>query len=346
MKLHKTSGVILLALSLVTACFQDVPTTRTLKVDGVDARIQIERDHSEDLPQMVRGFASTASTVLPELNADKPGSEVARLNQLGSAGRLALSRHVFRALDLGRAYSQLTDYAYDYTATPLAELWRQSAPDHRTLEEALQQTGMHHIEVSEPVSILLTASGVRIHPGDLAFAYALDAGVVELRQRANGAYAVMFPGMIRREGVFPADETPVLPIQLGREALGTLRLDTLVAAVARSPETRSVRAPSDPAAVLIDPRSGQPVRPAHLAVAAGPLATKALALAEALLITGAERGERLLARFPDYDVMMVPAAPTGTLWMTPGFKASFVASTQTTWRIQTFTGTERASPSR
>jgi thiamine biosynthesis lipoprotein len=289
------------------------------------------------LSPVANGFIKSAEPVIAMLDAGNPASEISKMNSAGITGRFPLSRGTFRLLDMVRQYSAMTGFAFDYTSASLELLWAEGIPDERALEQQLNTTGMRHVDINESGSIALTSSGVNIDLGDLAFAYALDLGVVDLRRRVTGPYAIAFDGMARREGVFPADMTPAIKLNLndGRanRFLGEIQLMHHASVVTRTISARSLRLDAKPVP-LIDPRTGYPARGAAMVVVAGPLTVKAYVLAEALLIAGKDRANRILANFPGYDVMIVNTSDASECWMTPMMEPAFIPAASSTMIIR------------
>lgn len=333
------SACILLA-GLLASCSSEQPTMNVLLLNGVTGMVRVAEANPESLPRVSDGMRDTIGKMQRLMDPGNPESDIHKLNQLGDALRLPLSRDAFRALDLGRYYSQLTDGAYDYTSQPLADLWEEGMPDQQSIDDALAKTGTRFVEISENGSIALTSPGVTVNPGELILAYALDAGTVDLRRKAKAPWAVTANNLARREGSFTEPETPSLPVTINRQG----EKQSVGRVVMKGPPSLAVRSMPVPtmdeqghmSGLLIDPRLGRPASGARLAAVAGPLTTRAYALAEALLVLGLEEAPDVMKRFPGYSALVIPDREPIECWMTPGFEGLFVPDPEFPLTVKTW----------
>lgn len=291
-------------------------------IDTIAGRAMVGSLNHDELDRVIEWFTREAAPIIAELDKGKSDSEISMINQAGSTARLSLSRSTFRLLDMARQYSIMTGYAYDYTAASLYALWSAGEPTSAAIDQALNNTGMRYVETSDAGSIAFTAAGVSIDVGDLAYAYALDAGVVALRERIKGPFAVSVNGMLRRGHPFAEGEEPAFALtyrdEQTNQRIGSFTLRAHNAVVTRSRLARSLRDKPGMKSQLIDPRTGRPAAGTEFVAVSGPLATASFIIAEALLVLGKERGERILANFPGYDVMMVIEREPRIVWSTDG----------------------------
>ncbi|HMP96527.1 MAG TPA: FAD:protein FMN transferase [Kiritimatiellia bacterium] len=321
MKPLPSIATLLLALLVAVGIGCRPPAPRTARVEfgeGVTGSVTVASANVRMLGVAVQGAQTVMNAILPQLNAHNPDSEVAKLNKVAGSGRLPISRSTFRALDLARHYSLLTDGAYDISSGPLYTLWANGTPPPHALAEARSRIGMGFVEASDIGTISFTASGVELDPGPLAYAYAIDMAVVDLRRKMRGPVHLAVAGMARTDGAFPDDEAPRLEIGWTPSPLGFIRMNESGAAVIRRHPRWDANARPD--SMLLDPRSGEPVRHTRIAAVTGPLTITALALAEALIIADPDEAEVLLARFPGYEAITVPDREPVVLTMTPGMR--------------------------
>jgi thiamine biosynthesis lipoprotein ApbE len=308
----------------LTGCLGEQPTMQPFTVQGLEGALVVSAQNAGELRLAANRFIPLAENILRQLDPAQPDSEIAKLNQVGATARLPLSLHTFRPLDLARHYSQLTGRAYDYTTRSVSELWRTGTPGEQALQDALARTGMRYIESSSGGTIAFTSQGVFIDPGDLALAYAIDAGIIDLRENLNGPFRVDIEGFTRIEGAFKEPQIVAIPLDPGRSA--AFELSAHPALVIRTVNEISAlkRADTNAPPLRIDPRNGRPANGASLVAIAGPILTKAYVLAEALLVTGWTGGQSLLEKFEDYDVLLIDRA--GQQHTTPGFAAHWISA--------------------
>lgn len=309
-------------LAMAGGCRRPVETRAVLDVAGYTGSVQVARSDSDALGNAVTVIGRTMTDVTTLLDPLNPDSELAKFNRVGGSVRLPVSRNLFRALDLARHYHELSEGLFDITTGPLAALWATGIPTEEVRLKVLEKSGMEHIEISENGGVALTLAGVSVDPGHFAIAYALDMAMVERRKYGEAAVLVTLPYLARRDGRFPNDQPPVVPVMArglsAQPLVGVVNLNHVASlAMVHS-------AASNPGApIVIDPRNGLPATDNRLAVVIGPLAVKAFALAQALYIAGPDQGRTLLDAFPEYEALLIPEGQPLALWMTRGFEAVF-----------------------
>jgi thiamine biosynthesis lipoprotein ApbE len=318
-----TLAIALATTVCLTGCLGEQRTMQPLAVQGLEGALVVSDQNAGELRLAANRFVPLAENILRQLDPAQPESEIAKLNQVGATARLPLSLHTFRPLDLARHYSQLAGRAYDYTARSVTELWRAGTPGEQALQDALARTGMRYIESSNGGTISFTSQGVSIDPGDLALAYAIDTGIIDLRENLNGPFRLDIEGFTRIAGEFREPQIVSIPLAPGRSA--TFEMATHPALVIRTMNEISAlgRGDTNTPPLRIDPRTGRPANGASLVAVAGPMLTKAYVLAEALLVTGWTGGQSMLEKFDDCDVLIVDRA--GQQHTTPGFAARWSA---------------------
>jgi thiamine biosynthesis lipoprotein len=316
---------IALAASLVAAgagCRKSVETSAPLEMAGYTGTVLVARSDSEALGSAVTVIGRTMTDVTALLDPQNPEGELAKFNRVGSSVRLPVSRNLFRALDLARHYHEISGGLFDITTGQLAELWATGIPTEEVRLQVLEKSGMEHVEITENGSAALTLAGVAVDPDHFAIAYALDMAMVERRKYGEAAVLVTLPYFARRDGRFPSDQPPVVPIMARGLSAHPLVGVVDLSHVASLAMVHS--AASNPGApIVIDPRNGLPATDNRLAVVIGPLTVKAFALAQALYIAGPDKGRALLDAFPDYEALLIPEGQPLALWMTRGFEAAF-----------------------
>lgn len=336
--------------TIIAGCTGKKTTRSDFALGGINGSLVVAENNYRELGQATAMFLASAEPIVAALDKSNPESEIAKINRAGSTARLKLSRPTFRLLDMTRQYSAMTGYAYDYTAAPLYDLRARGEPEAKAIDELLNRTGMRYVETSDAGSIALTGSGVQLDVGDLAIAYAMDCGMVELRRRLKGPHYVLLDGQSRRDGAFPAGQEPLVAIThfdgQRNVKIGNVKLAHHAAVVSRSLYRKN---PAEKGEIypMLDPRTGRPASGTDHVTVAGPLTTTSFVLAEALLVLGRERGARVLASFPGYDALLLSSRDAAGVWLTPGMeKVVTLAEGFTTrvWDVVPQTANETAPP--
>jgi thiamine biosynthesis lipoprotein len=313
-------------------CAREERTEVPFGVNATAGSVQVTPANQREVDRIAATAAKSIAVTLDALDPTLPKSEIGKLNRVGNSVRLPLSRLTFRAVDLARHYSELTQGAFDFTAGELTELWEAGTPSPVEISRALLRTGARHIETSDNDTVAIKVPGLVIDPWRMAPAYALDVAVSDLRRTTRGPFLISFGQAARHDGRFAATNAPSLPLfapnELTRRHLGDLRMSDHAAVVALPLPQKVILKAGAPRQVLIDPRTGRPAGGAALVVVAGPLAIKAHALAEALLVLGPDAGGEILASFEGYDVLILPDASAETGLATAGMLAMFEPTAQ------------------
>jgi FAD:protein FMN transferase len=343
MKIILRQFLVIAVLVYGTGCGKKQSVRESFVIDGQTGVVMVAESNVHELNTAVDIVSKSIKATIAVLDEKNDKNELAKLNRVGGSSRLPLSRTVFRALDMGRAYGEITGGAYDYTMAGVAELWQMKKPDSESLDNALEHAGIKYVEAADNGSITLTSPGVVITPGLLTHAYALDVGIIEIRRTIRGPYFVQYGYFARTGRAMPEKETPKIPIVVpdrkSGKTIGEVKLSTYPAMAALPRQQTAFVRTNAPARIIIDPRTGHPASGTRLAVVIGPLTTKAYALAEALLVLGLEDGKNIMTNFPGYEAMLVPDKKRLECWMTPAFREQFIPaenmeSAITLWTIE------------
>ena len=127
---------------------------------------------------------SEALDRLAELEAltdpNKPGSDIARLNESAGHGPVQLSVEVFRILEAAQLLAELSNGAFDCTLLPVSRLYSfgtsaPQVPDERKLTEALTHTGWRKLQLDKGrLTAELTEDGMAIDLGAAVKGFAAD----------------------------------------------------------------------------------------------------------------------------------------------------------------------------
>lgn len=336
---------LLLAATLAAAgCGQPPePATATLSVHTDTATLTVAPPGHEQIDAIAYLVREHLAQNLRQLDETHPASDIAKINRTATTVRLPISTDTFRILDLGQYYSRLTDGFFDYTLGPVAYLWGfkqplppDQAPTEELLYDTLGRTGMDKVQLFDDNSIAITSPGARIELGPIREAYAVDLAVVDLRRRGYDGLRLACGQAVRALGTSLGGTSWTHRIVLADgTGIGVLRLDpdTAPAAAWVSLDDHALVVGGRPVSMYLNPATGRPADRLRLVAVTGPTATKAMALAQAVLVAGLDRAAAFLPRFVGYDLLTVDAA-TGDVRITPGMADRFAAASAPPGRIQ------------
>lgn len=319
--------VAAMGLLLSTGCSAKRSTSTSIAVNGIAGSVVVSEANHSELGSLAYSAMSSMTRTISSFSETNESSEIYKLNHLGNSVRIPVSIHTFRLVDLARYYNGLTEGAFDITTEGLGRLWQSGRPSDDALKSALAHSGMRHVETADNGTVAVTATGIRISPGRMTSAYALDLCAVDMRRKYAGPYLIRLGDFSRREGMFPTNSPPTIPVSFRTGdtniMCGTVNLSSAQACAIASLPQLAASERGKPKVTLVDPRSGKPATGGKVAVVTGTIATRAYALAEALLVLGPDEGGKMLDKSPDYEAMLVTGDKSLTCWMTPGFKAMF-----------------------
>jgi thiamine biosynthesis lipoprotein len=233
------------------------------------------------------------------LSIYRPSSELARVNALAAHQCVRIDPRVFSFLQHARDLSVVTAGAFDITAAPLLQAWgfiggSGAAPDPVRLEAARGCVGWHHVHLDTAQgSVRFDQPGVMLDPGAIGKGYALDRAVNLLRD-AGIENALIHGGTstVCAMGHPPDAEgwTIALPPTSVDQERGGVHTECL------RDQSLSVSAAWGKSFIdnglvrghVLDPRTGQPVSHATMAMVVTPTATESDAFSTALLVLGRE----------------------------------------------------------
>ncbi len=308
--------------TLIERTFTEHQKTATVRVASADAHRWWTLN--EIAQRLMRRLNESLST-------QDQGSDVTRINRVGTTSRIQVSRDTFRLLDLAQHYSDLSGGSYDFTTAPLAYLWGfqggptpTNVPSPDTLLANLVGVGAQNLTLFDLSAVALTHIQSKMSVDSLIDAYTTDLVVIEAREKGVANAFVNIGGSARALGVPEAGKTwdwkLVSPFKTN-ESLGTLLLDPNISMSQSRLHETNVTIEGKTYGHIIDPRTGRPAEGTALAIAAGPTATQDAALSEALVVTGLRGAGAVLSHFPRCDVLIIPDQQPVEIWMTRGFAA-------------------------
>jgi thiamine biosynthesis lipoprotein len=198
----------------------------------------------------------------------RANSELMRLSARAGTGPVPISADLFTVLAAGQRLAERTGGAFDVTCGALTRLWRGARrlgelPATSRIDEARAASDYRFLRLDAAARTAeLTRPGMRLDVGGNAKGYAVDAGLVALRERGLGASLVALGGDVA-VGDAPPETTgwridvERLDIE-GAPTLGPLRLTNAAISTAGDAE-QWMTVDGVRYSHILDPRTGQPM---------------------------------------------------------------------------------------
>ncbi|MCS7304066.1 MAG: FAD:protein FMN transferase [Thermoguttaceae bacterium] len=251
----------------------------------------------------------------------RPDSLLQRINQEAALGPVEVEPGLFGLLQLADQIYQLTEGAFDLTATAFWEVWgfaqrQPRLPTEAELAEARQRVGWHYVHLNPADrTIRFTRPGIRLNLGSIGKGYALDCCAERLLQ-AGIVDFIIHGGQSSLLAHGKRLDSPSLgwPVGLRHPIRPNCRLGQLVlkdqALATSGSAVQFFYSGGRRYGHIIDPRTGQPGGEGILSVTVlAPSAAEADALATAMFLLGPEKSMQICQRRPDLAALFVLRSP-------------------------------------
>jgi len=255
--------------------------------------------HGDD-PTRLRTAAAEALDEITRLEGVlgflQPTSEIANCNQRAALEPVPITPEVFALLQHCRELTTATTDAFDITIAPLMRCWRfindtGAIPTEAEIEAALDQVGMHHVELDEAHNtVRFNHEGVMLDLGSIGKGYALECAASLLLENEFDNFLIHGgTSTVTARGAQPDGIPWRIAIQHPDEGESPLRIIDL------HNESLSVSGIGGKSFIdpngneqghVIDPRTGRPTQAARVAAVICDSATDSDAFATALLAEG------------------------------------------------------------
>lgn len=345
---NKRAWWCITALALATlssGCRSRATQQVDFTLGGASARVATSDEQSGELATAVAATRRIFNSVWSEFNEADRASEISKINRMAAEYRLQISFTTFRALDLADYYSRLTGGAYDLTLGPLRELWGfgapppGEAPSDEELAAVREVIGMDNVQLSEQGAVSILTPGTRLAAGQLNYAYGTDLAILELRRRELSPVLVAWDDFARAQDTPGAGLTGLAPVRnpfSTTNALGSIDLSPHAALAVADLYKQTVTIAGRRYGGIFNPRTKRPAEGTALVAVRGPTCTMAHVLAQALVVLGREKGDIILDKFPDCEVLIVPDSKPLEIWMTPGWSDHFQVNTAYVAAVKTW----------
>lgn len=272
---------------------------------------------AEDLEQANAAIdeAFEAVFAVDELMSDyDPNSMLSQVNQQAYEKAVTLDVELFEVLASAKAYSCLSDGAFDVTVGPVVQLWRKAkientAPSTEALAKAKESVGYEHLILdSENQTVRFAKEGMALDLGGIAKGYAIDKAI-EIFQAAGLKGAMVDIGGDLRCFGKPAHNKQHWLIGLQdpkkeEDILLTLKMDDM--AVATSGDYRRfVMIGNEKHSHIIDPATADSAQDLSSVTIIASTAMAADALATAVTVLGNEKGLELIETIENTEAILI-----------------------------------------
>jgi FAD:protein FMN transferase len=253
-----------------------------------------------------------------QLSLYRPGSEIAQLNARAAHEPVQVSPEVFALLQHAAQLSTETQGAFDITIAPLVRCWgfmggSGRLPTSGEVEVARALVGMDKVlfDVRER-RVRFSSPGVMLDLGAIGKGYAVERGLEILRE-AEVTSALLHGGTstVGAIGCPPDAEAWLVAVNLPTLDGSLRRQEFHLRDVAMSVSAgagRMFTLQGQTFGHVLDPRTGQPVAHATLAVVVAPKATETDAFSTALLTLGAAGQKQIAGLRAGLRTLVVDAA--------------------------------------
>ena len=300
---------------------------------GTDSKLMLVTERSRSAA--ARRHLDAAEAELRQLEAQLStwieASAISRFNAAPAGQRLTPGPEVTRILTLARQFHIDTRGAFDITARPMIELWRQagdngSPPSIEALRVARAESNWGQIhQVTD--GIVKDLPTTRVDVDGIAKGWAIDRALEELARAGAAGGMVEVGGDLRLFGTGPQGRPWTVAIQSPFADVAWGEIEPGDGAVCSSGDyARPILIDGHHFSHIIDPRTGRPTERTHAVTVLGPDAATADAWATALSILGVE-GLDLLLPGSGLEAMIVTGdANDHQVTSTPGFRRRIVQS--------------------
>jgi thiamine biosynthesis lipoprotein len=246
-----------------------------------------------------------------QLSIYRSGSEMSRINRTACPGPVPVESRLFALLQLATNISEATGGAFDITATPLSQLWKQHRqqgrlPDARDVRQTLGKVGYQQVHLQETGhTIRFSSPDVVLDLGGIGKGYALDrmkellvdAGCQDFLVHGGQSSVIAHGRRANRAGTdkHPWQVAIAHPLTPG---VRLARLNLHNQAIGTSGSGRQFHIVDGKRyGHIIDPRTGWPADGLLSVTVIAEAAVLADALATAIFVAGAEAAPRICQTF-------------------------------------------------
>ena len=331
MQTAKTKTLIVravLAMIVIGLFFWFSPKNRTITVDGgfrmtmgTVARIMVTAENSPQADQAISAAFDKIFHIEKLMSDYDPDSQLSQVNQGAFEKPVPVDAALFEVLATAKAYSCMSDGAFDVTIGPVVQLWRKAnedntAPAPEAIAQAKESVGHENLILdAEKQTVQFAKEGMFLDLGGIAKGYAIDKAIEILQNAGVKGAMVDIGGDLRCFGT-PANGIKHWLIGLQDPAsddekiLLTLNMGDM--AVATSGDYRRfVVIDEIKHSHIVNPATADSANGLSSVTLIAPTAIAADALATAATVLGSEKGLELINKTDTAEAILIHSDKPG-----------------------------------
>ena len=280
---------------------------------GAFVRIHCYYDTRIDISKIIQQCWNKVEQVQLHMNvyAKTMVGDLSRLNEWGFEG-IQVSDDVFKVIKESIEYSILTDGAYDITAYPLVELWKnagtqQKLPDEESFKLAREKVGYQNLFLKDPNMVYFKKKGMKVDLGSPASGFVCDEIAKILDQNKIKHFLVDGGGEIFCRGLDQGQKPWFIGIQhpfKDENLEGVVKLNNKGVSTSGNYE-KFYTIGQERFSHIIDPRTGFPQKEAVSVTVIADTTQAANELSTAISVLGAQKGIRLVNSIKNAEALVI-----------------------------------------
>lgn len=287
------------------------------RIEGEASGVRFVLRFAEKLPEderaeVQRTVEATLDKVVALTSSSLLDSDVSRLNRAEAGVETPVSVDTFTMIEDAVRAGELTEGAFDLTASPLARLRGfgpgaasieapPSPPSEEAIGRELPRVGFNHLTLDDDaIAITKRVESLEVDLSEIATGYALDLAAAALEELGYKDYLLEAGAKVRTRGKDPSGGAWLVPIVKPGPGRGEIQRSIPLSgfAMATAGDYRGTGDGEELVgklhAHLVDPRTARPVEHGLLSVTVlGERCLTAETMAMGLLVLGPEEGLRI-----------------------------------------------------
>jgi len=279
---------------------------------GAYVRIHCYHNQKVDISKVIQQCWDKVSQVQLHMNvyAKTMDGDLSRLNAGGFEG-VRVNKDVFRVIQESIEYSKLTDGAYDITAYPLVELWKNAGlkgkfPDEDSLKLARDKVGSQNLLLKEPDMVYFKKKGMKVDLGSPASGFVCDEIAKIFDHNKIKHYLIDGGGEIFCRGTDQGQKPWIIGVQdpfNKDKTYGVVKLKDKGISTSGNYE-KFYMIGQEKFSHIIDPTTGFPQKDAVSVTVIAETAQVANELSTAISVLGAQKGVRLANSLKNVEALV------------------------------------------
>ena len=280
---------------------------------GASVRIHCYHEANIDVSKVIQQCWQKVEQVQLHMNvyAKNLDGDLSRLNAAGFEG-VRVNDDVFKIIKDSIEYSKITQGAFDITAYPLVELWKNAGqqgqlPDGDSLKSALDKVGYYHLILKESNLVTFKKKGMKIDLGSPASGFVCDAVAQIFDQYKIKHYLIDGGGEIYCQGLDQGQKPWIVGVQdpfHKDKILGVIELKNKGVSTSGNYE-KFYTIGKERFSHIVDPLTGYPQKEAVSVTVIAATAQAANELSTAISVLGAQKGIRLANSIKNVQALVI-----------------------------------------